>query len=264
MKLHRPALMGIVNITPDSFSDGGRFGAEAFAHAAQLVRDGADILDLGAESTRPGAQAIGAEEEWARLEPVLMQVMDAPWRWDIRVSVDTRHYQTAERALALGVDIINDQGGLGDSTMRALLSEHACDVVVMHALSLPANPKVTWPVDADVIGLLLDWKKEVLERAAQVALAPERMIFDAGIGFGKTAIHSVDIILRANRLIENGGRWLFGQSRKSFLTLLSDVPPVDRDPLTQAFSVQLAMQDVPYLRVHDVAGHRALFDRLCT
>ncbi len=261
--MKRPALMGILNVTPDSFSDGGRMGAAALAAAEALVRDGADILDIGAESTRPGAVAITAAEEWVRLSPVLTAIADASWRREVRVSVDTRHAETAARALAIGIEMINDVSGLVDPAMAELLGEHDCDVVVMHALGIPADPTITLPKDADVVAELLAWKVRASAQAEAQGIARERLIYDPGIGFGKTAVQSLALMLDAGRLVAGGGRWLYGHSRKSFLSLFAEVAPAERDALTRAFSAQLAAVDVPYLRVHDVAGHRAMFERLC-
>lgn len=259
----RPALMGILNVTPDSFSDGGRMGEAAVAHAKQLVADGADILDIGAESTRPGATLLTADAEWDRLAPVLHAIHAASWARDVRLSVDTRHPQTAARALATGVHIINDVGGLRDSSMLELLANHANDVVVMHTLGLPADSATTMDVGCDVVAELLAWQTSTAQRAADYGIAKERLIFDPGIGFGKTAEQSLALIMGAATLVAQGGRWLFGHSRKSFLALFADVPAAERDALTLAFSAQLAAAQVPYLRVHAVKAHTTLMDRLC-
>lgn len=261
--MNRPTLMGILNVTPDSFSGGGQMGADAIAAAKALAQDGADIIDIGAESTRPGALPITPEEEWVRLAPVLEGIANAPWRAGVRLSVDTRHAPTAARALELGVEIINDVGGLRDAAMVELLGEHDGDIVVMHALSLPVDPALTLPPQADAVAEIMGWKSRVVAQALAFGIAPERLIYDPGIGFGKTPAQSLDLMLRADALVASGGRWLFGHSRKSFLTLFTDAPAAERDALTRAFSAQLAQQKIPYLRVHDIAGHRAMFEQLC-
>ena len=261
--MKRPALIGIVNVTPDSFSGDGRMGAAAVAHAHALVLAGADILDIGAESTRPGALAMTDEQEWERLAPVLRGISEQSWRADVRISVDTRHALTASRALALGVDIINDVGGLKDHTMLEVLSGSMCDCAVMHELGLPADASVTLPEGTDMVAALLMWKEAVTDAAQRAGIVPERLIHDPGIGFGKTPAQSLELILGAGALVASGGRWLYGHSRKSFLKLFTDAPADARDELTRGFSVMLAAADVPYLRVHDVAGQRALFERLC-
>ncbi len=262
--MKRPTLVGILNVTPDSFSGDGLMATHAVAYAEQLVLAGADILDIGAESTRPHATALTADAEWARLAPVLEAMIHCAWRDSVRLSVDTRHPQTASRALALGVDIINDVGGLSDHRMAEIVEEHACDVVVMHALTIPANPSKTLPDDADVVRVVLEWKLNITNHAIARGISPERLIFDPGIGFGKTAKQSLTLVNEARSLTQSGGRWLFGHSQKSFLSLFSDAKSAERDDLTLACSSQLAASGVDYLRVHQVARHVALFEKLCT
>ena len=262
--MKQPALVGIVNLTPDSFSGDGRSGSSALAHAQVQVLAGADILDIGAESTRPGATALSANEEWERLGPFLDSLIGHTWRQEVRLSIDTRHADTARWALGMGVDIINDVSGLGDHAMREVLSEHDCDCVVMHTLGLPANPAVVWGENVDAVAEILAWKELILQRAKSAGIMAERLIFDPGIGFGKTPAQSLALVLAARTLVDSGGRWLFGHSRKSFMTLFTQVAAPERDGLTLAFSAMLAQARVPYLRVHHVAAHRALFSQLCT
>jgi dihydropteroate synthase len=262
--MKRPALMGIVNVTPDSFSGDGKLADAALTHTQQLVEAGADILDIGAESTRPNATALSPEEEWGRLGPVLEAIVNAPWRQRVRLSVDTRHHQTAARALALGIDMINDVSGLRDTQMLELLEQYECDIVIMHALGIPVDPKQTLPVDCDVIAEIQHWKHEITARAASHGIGVERLIYDPGVGFGKTPEQSLALILSATELTKTGGRWLFGHSRKSFLKLVSDVDAAARDDVTLAYSTQLAQAGVDYLRVHNVARHTTLLERLCT
>jgi dihydropteroate synthase len=260
--MKRPAIMGIVNITPDSFSGDGALSQAAVAHAEALVIAGADIIDLGAESTRPGAMPLNADDEWTRLGPVLEKIVAHPWRVRTRLSVDTRHAQTAARAIELGVNIINDVSGLVDYAMMELLEEHDCDVVVMHALSVPANANITLPDDRDVVAEIVKWKRSITEKAQSRGIAPERLIYDPGIGFGKTAQQSLLLMQSATTLKASGGRWLYGHSRKSFLKLLG--ADAARDALTLEWSATLAEAGVDYLRVHDVAAHTAMFDAVCT
>lgn len=262
--MKRPALVGIVNVTPDSFSGDGVHAERALALAGQLVRDGADIIDIGAESTRPGATPLTAEEEWARLAPVLSAIIHAPWRRQVRLSVDTRHALAASRALDLGVEIINDVSGLADHAMAQLLSGHDGDVVVMHALSIPADAAQTLPAECDVVAELLAWKASITAQAVGHGIAAERLIYDVGIGFGKTPAQSLALILAAAQFQQSGGRWLFGHSRKSFLKLFTNADAPLRDDLTLAFSAQLAQAGVDFIRVHAVARHTALFEQLCT
>jgi dihydropteroate synthase len=285
----RPALMAIVNCTPDSFSGDGRSGEAAWAHLLSQCDAGADLIDVGAESTRPGAVALASEEEWQRLAPILQRAGRADWRRRITLSVDTRHAETARRALAEGVDIVNDVTGLRDAAMREVLAASRCDVVVMHALSVPVDPTEVLPPEVDVVRHVLEWAGVMRDRARCEGIHPDRLILDPGLGFGKTGPQSLRLILEARRLVADGGRWLYGHSRKSFLGLftaasagpmVTSPPPADkalapgaaavrpsggpspRDDLTLAFSAMLAHQGVAYLRVHEVRRHVELFERL--
>lgn len=255
--------MGILNVTPDSFSGDGQLGDAAIAAAARLVAEGADVLDIGAESTRPNGVALDSDDEWARLAPVLAALAHAPWRHRVRLSVDTRHAATAARALALGADIVNDVTGLADPGMLDVLLAHpACDVVVMHALTVPVDPSVTLPADCDVVQEMLRWRDAITDRAMAAGLDPARLVYDPGIGFGKTAPQSLVLVHRAAALVGSGGRWLFGHSRKSFLKLFTPADAAQRDDLTLALSAQLADAGVQILRVHAVGRHVRLFDQL--
>jgi dihydropteroate synthase len=260
--MKRPAIMGILNVTPDSFSGDGQLGSAAVAAAGQLVADGVDVIDIGAESTRPNAVTLDSDAEWARLQPVLSALSLQAWRGRVRISVDTRHAATAARALALGVDIINDVSGLADPAMLALLNAQRCEVVVMHALTVPADPAVTLPADCDVVQEVLRWKTAITTKAMAAGLDPARLVYDPGLGFGKSAPQSLALMLGAAALVGSGGRWLFGHSRKSILKLFSEAAAAERDDLTLAFSSQLAAAGVHMLRVHAVRRHAALFDRL--
>jgi dihydropteroate synthase len=261
--MKRPAVMGILNVTPDSFSGDGQIGDAAVAAAQRLVADGVDVLDVGAESTRPNGEALDSEAEWARLQPVLAALVDQAWRARVRLSVDTRHAQTALRALALGVDMINDVTGLGDPAMQGVLQARPCDVVVMHALSVPVDPSQTLPQGCDVVQEILRWKAAITASAVAAGIDPVRLVYDPGIGFGKTAQQSLTLMQGAADLVGSGGRWLFGHSRKSFLKLFTAAEAAQRDDLTLAFSAQLAAAGVHLVRVHAVGRHVELFRRLC-
>ena len=261
--MNRPALMGIVNITPDSFSGDGQLHLQAAQHALQLVAQGADIIDFGAESTRPGAEPLTDEQEWARLGPTLAEALAKDIRTRARISIDTYHAQTASRALDMSIDIINDVSGLDDVAMMDILSEYDCDVVVMHSLGVPADATLTLPTDCDVVARILEWKIAVTQKAAGRGVAKERLGYDPGIGFGKTAEQSLALIEAAATLKASGGRWLYGHSRKSFMKHVGAVDMAARDAMTLEVSERLAEAGVDYLRVHDVAAHEAIFKRLC-
>ena len=261
--MKRPALMGIVNITPDSFSGDGQLYEHAAHHALKLVEEGADIIDFGAESTRPGAVALTADEEWARLGPVLSHVIAHDIQTRARISIDTYHAETALRALGMGVDIINDVSGLADVAMLNALNDVDGDVVVMHSLGVLADAQVTLPVGCDVVAEILQWKEAVTRKATGRGVAKERLVYDPGIGFGKTAEQSLALVQGAAQLKASGGRWLVGHSRKSFMKQLGAVEMSARDAMTLEFSQALAVAGIDYLRVHAIAAHDAMFKRLC-
>jgi 2-amino-4-hydroxy-6-hydroxymethyldihydropteridine diphosphokinase/dihydropteroate synthase len=261
--MHRPTVMGILNLTPDSFSGDGQLGSAAVDAAERLVDEGADMLDIGAESTRPNGTALDSDAEWDRLAPVLTVLARRPWRSRVRLSIDTRHARTAARALSLGVHVINDVTGLANTGMLDVLCGQTCDVVAMHALSVPVDPAQTLPADCDVLQEILHWKTAVAATAVAAGLDPARLVYDPGIGFGKTAGQSLTLMHGAAVLVGSGGRWLFGHSRKSFLKLFTQAEAAQRDVLTLAFSAQLADAGVHIVRVHAVGRHVRLFEQLC-
>lgn len=261
-----PRLVGIVNITPDSFSDGGQAlrPADALRRAAQLIEDGASVLDVGAESTRPGATPLSPQGEWARLSPVLAELAALCRAEGVALSVDTRHGETAHRALEAGADWINDVSGFQDDAMLAAVRDTDCRLVAMHALSVPASRSRVLPPSTDIAALMRDWCKATRERLAQAGIAPDRLILDPGIGFGKTARQSWALLADAPAWLPENVPVLIGHSRKSFLSLFSENEPAPdlRDALTRQLSALLAAHGVAWLRVHDVAGHRLLFAAL--
>lgn len=256
-------LAGILNLTPDSFSDGGNYLDVQAMRAAvhSMAEAGADVIDVGAESTRPGAVLIDAETEWARLEP-FAEVLPECRQRGLKVSVDTRHPTVAAKMLERGVDWINDVGGFADPAMLEAVRGSNCRLVVMHSLSIPADPEVTLPADQDVIGQLLDFAHARIRHLQAQEIAQERIIFDPGIGFGKTAAQSWEIVLRVGELHTLGVPLQVGHSRKSFLKQVADVPAVERDAPTLAVSGHLLREGVQYLRVHDVKSHALLIRTL--
>lgn len=262
--MNRPQLMAIVNRTPDSFSgDGSLSATETLSHIDAMLAAGASIIDLGAESTRPGAGALTETQEWERLEPILQALAKHPARNDFYLSLDSYRPATVEKAIGLGIDMVNDVTGLRSDAMLQVLSQWDGDVVVMHALTVPADPEITWDASVDAVEEILRWKQAMHQRAASVNIDATRLIFDPGIGFGKTAAQSLNLIAHAGELVDSGGRWLIGHSRKSFMKPLAP-DTRDRDEPTLAMSALLAQTGVHILRVHEVARHKALLDSLCT
>ena len=256
-----PHLMGILNITPDSFSDGGRMDkASILAHLDQLLSDGADIIDVGAESTRPGATPLTAKEEWQRLEPLLTEIIAQAHQQDKQVSLDTRHPETALKALDLGVDIINDVSGCTNPAMINILAAGDCDIVFMHSLTIPVDKSVVMDEEKDIVQALIDFSQERINALTTQGIDKHRLIFDPGIGFNKTAAQSWEILRRVDAFQTLGTRLLIGHSRKSFLNDVTNAPFADRDPHTLAISAYLLQENISILRIHDVRLHRELMD----
>ena len=244
-------LMGVVNVTPDSFSDGGRFldPAAAIDHALRLAQDGAGILDIGGESTRPGAEPVSADEELRRVIPV---VEGLAGRTEAVVSIDTSKAAVAREALAAGASLVNDVTGLtGDPDMLGVVVDAGCDACVMHMRGTPRTMQEAPRYDdvvADVKGYLAE-RRDALESAG---VPRERIVIDPGIGFGKTFEHNLELLRRVGGFRELGCRVLVGHSRKRFLGEILGDPGADRTAATVGVAVWLASQGVDILRVHDV------------
>ncbi len=246
-------LMGIVNVTDDSFSGGGFLSSDcAVNHALQLLSDGADILDIGAESTRPGALEVPAEEEIKRLTPVVTSLLEKyP---DTVISIDTRHSQTAEKMLALGAKIINDVSGLKfDSRMTDVLKKYPeSKLVLCHSRGEPDNMmlKEHCSYGSDVVETIC---RELLDAAENSGLSRERIIFDPGFGFAKTPEQQLNMLQRSKVFVERLGQVLFGISRKSFLgKITGEDNPVRRSGSTLAGELHLVSCGAAILRTHDV------------
>jgi 2-amino-4-hydroxy-6-hydroxymethyldihydropteridine diphosphokinase/dihydropteroate synthase len=260
---HLPLWMGIVNLTPDSFSDGGELRGLAAVerHARELAAAGAAIVDLGAESTRPGATTLSADQEWIRLEPALGTLVER-YRTDAlrpRFSVDTYHVETARRALALGADIINDVSGLSDPAMLELAAASGAEWVAMHNLGVPADKARTLPANENPTDAVERWLEQRLTEWQRAGLDSSRIVFDPGIGFGKNALQSLRLLRDIRRFHRFGVRVLVGHSRKSFMHHVVAAARADRDLFTIGASLQLCDAGVDILRVHDVAAHAAAY-----
>jgi dihydropteroate synthase len=243
----RPLVMGILNVTPDSFSDGGQFfdAASALAQAHRMIAEGADILDIGAESTRPygGSQPVSAEDEHARLAPVLSAVVQL----GLPVSIDTFKARTAAYALEQGAAILNDVWGLQhDPDMARVAAEHGVPVIVMHNRE-KADPAID--IMADVKAFLA----RSLDIAAKAGVVRERIVLDPGVGFGKTLDQSTTVIARLDELREFGLPILMGLSRKRFISSISPSEPHQRIGGSIAGNLLSVMAGASIVRVHDVA-----------
>jgi 2-amino-4-hydroxy-6-hydroxymethyldihydropteridine diphosphokinase / dihydropteroate synthase len=258
-----PLWMGIVNVTPDSFSDGGRYveWPAIEVHVEAMLAAGAHIIDVGAQSTRPGAVLISPDEEWRRLEPVLKELRGRCGSQRLRplLSVDTFYPQVAERALALGVDMINDVTGLTDPAMIDLARASGVDCIAMHSVGIPANRERTLPQDADPVEMVKEWLQRRLDDWSAAGLDLDRIIFDCGIGFGKNPLQSLKLLRAAGEFRAYGLRVLVGHSRKSFLRTATHAYEQERDLATLGASLELCEQGIDILRVHDVPAHVAAY-----
>ena len=252
-------LMGIVNVTPDSFSDGGFFlePDRAIEHARRLVDEGADLLDVGGESTRPGAGAVSAAEELDRVGPVLEGVRAAE---DIAISIDTSKVAVAEVALDLGAEIVNDVTALrSEPQLAGLCAEQGCGLVLMHMEGTPRTMQEDPSYD-DVVDDVKAFLTERIEFAISEGVAEERIWVDPGIGFGKTVEHNLALLRRLGELGDLGRPIMIGASRKSFLGRLTGREVGERLGGTIASNVLALLGGAEVFRVHDVAEVRQALD----
>jgi len=250
LDLTYPLVMGIVNVTPDSFSDGGHYAnsVAAISHAETLVEEGAHILDLGAESTRPGATSLNADQEWQRLEPVLKQVM----KWDIPVSVDTYHPQTMQKALDLGVDIINDVWAFRQTGALQAVASSGCGMCVMHMHGEPETMQLH-PMTGSVMDELNVFFQRQLALIDEAGVDQCRVVLDPGIGFGKSVDQNFEILRKQSLLLHLRRPIMVGWSNKSSLGAVSGLP-VDQRLVPSVVAAVLAVErEARILRVHAVA-----------
>ena len=251
--LRRPQVMGIVNVTPDSFSDGGQHAqaGAAMAHCERLLREGADILDIGGESTRPGARQPDLAEECQRVLPVLRHAVTL----GVPVSVDTSRPELMAEALALGVDIVNDVRALArPGALAAVVAQGNCGVCLMH---MPAEPGVMQQaptyVGDDVVTDVVSWLGQRLQQVKAAGVASDRIVLDPGIGFGKTAAHNWALLNSQAELLALGQPLLLGWSRKSTLGALTGRPVSNRALPSVVAALACVQRGGQVLRVHDVA-----------
>lgn len=248
------AVMGILNVTPDSFYDGGRYDAldDAVERAEAMVDSGADIVDVGGESTRPGADPVPADAEIDRVVPVVEALADT----EVLVSVDTRKAEVARAALEAGADILNDVSGLEDPEMRLVAAEYDVPVVVMHSIETPVDPDADVEYD-DVVADTIDALTERVLLAEKAGLDRSQIIVDPGLGFGKTSAESFELLGRIDEFQALGCPVLVGHSRKSMFELVGEDSSGDRLSATVAGTALAAERGVDIVRVHDVAENAA-------
>ena len=253
LNLKRKTLvMGIVNVTPDSFSDGGKFFSPevAISHASKLITQGADIIDIGGESTRPGAKLVSESEELKRVIPVIKKIRsDNP---TILISIDTTKASVAKYAVEAGANIINDVSGLSfDNNMTGIVKSLNVPIVIMHMKGNPQNMQLN-PKYKDIVNEILDFFKIKIKIAIQLGINRSMIILDPGIGFGKTVDHNFELLSRLNEFNVLELPIMIGPSRKSFIGITLDLPPEDRVEGTAAAVSAGVMNGASIVRVHDV------------
>ncbi|MEE8340848.1 MAG: dihydropteroate synthase [Candidatus Neomarinimicrobiota bacterium] len=250
-KNRKPLVMGILNVTPDSFSDGGKYknSEKAIDHAIKMENDGADIIDIGGESTRPGAKPVKLEEELNRVIPVIEGIR---LRSNITISIDTYKSKVANLAISAGANIINDISGLRfDRDMVHFASEAQVPIIVMHMAGNPQNMQSD-PTYSNLMNELIIFFKERISVLTSNGIDKKNIILDPGIGFGKTTAHNFTLIRELNRIVELGFPVLVGPSRKSFIGKTLNLPPEDRIEGTAAAVTAAIMNGSRIVRVHDV------------
>ena len=247
----RTHVMGILNVTPDSFSDGGRYvdAAAAVMHAEQMVTEGATLIDIGGESSRPGASPVSASEELARILPVIRGIVE---RLDVLISVDTYKAAVAQHALEAGAHLINDITALrGDAALAGVVSEMQAGLILMHMQGTPRTMQRA-PAYQDVVVDVRESLRESIDRAESAGVAADRIIIDPGIGFGKTTAHNLELLRHLSEFRDLQKPLLVGTSRKAFIGKVLGLPVTDRAEGTIATVCWAVAQGVDLVRVHDV------------
>jgi len=257
----RTLVMGILNVTPDSFSDKGRYFApqEAIDRAWQMVEEGADILDIGGESTRPGSQSVSAEEELRRVLPIL-EALAAGKKYPIPISIDTSKLAVAKASLECGASIINDIASLQkDPGIGPVVAKYDAALILMHMRGESGNMQ-TIPPSTDILSDIEIWAKEAVARARNSGVSSDKIILDPGIGFGKTAAQNLEILRNLDRLAAAGFPILTGTSRKSFIGAILKRPANELVMGTGATVTAFIIYGAHIVRVHDVAAIRQVAD----
>ncbi|NEV60906.1 dihydropteroate synthase [Thiorhodococcus minor] len=261
-QINGPQVMGILNLTPDSFSDGGLYTdpEQAVRHALAMLAEGADILDIGGESTRPGSKSVSPQEQELRVLPVIRRLRE---RIPVStpISIDTTSARVARAALDAGASWINDtSAGLDDGEMLPLAAERGAPIVLMHRLGVPATMQEAPSYD-DVVAEVCDHLTERAQAALAAGIAADRILLDPGIGFGKLAAHNLALLGALDRIVAIGFQVLLGTSRKRFMgAICGGVEPAALMPATCATTTLGVMSGVRVFRVHDVAGNRQAAD----
>ena len=253
LRLDRTLVMGILNLTPDSFHDGGAHGKDAVAHALRMVEAGADIIDLGGESTRPGAAPVTPEAELARVLPVLEGLVACT---EVPISVDTRHWQVAEAAAAAGASIVNDISGLRDPAMRQVVAENRLGTVVMHMRGTPADMQADTRYQ-DLVGEVFAFLRTQIEAAAVEGIVPASLVLDPGLGFSKSPEGNVELLRRLREFRSLGLPVLVGASHKAFIGKVQGNMEASRLEGSLAAATIAVQNGASIVRAHDIGETRA-------
>lgn len=253
------AVMGVLNLTPDSFYDGGKYKTEReiLGRAEQMIKEGADIIDIGGESTRPGAEKISCEEELKRTIPYIQKIANL---FNVPVSIDTYKARVAKEAIEAGAQMVNDISGLRfDGEMARTVAFYRVPVVLMHIKGTPRDMQIN-PCYDSLMDEIISYLRESLERAISAGVNEEKIIVDPGIGFGKTAEHNLFILKKLNELKVLGRPILIGVSRKSFIGKVLGVPVEERLPGSLAATCMAVLQGARIVRSHDIKETRQAVD----
>jgi dihydropteroate synthase len=256
-----PKLWGILNITPDSFSDGKNYFTpeKAINHAMELIDCGAEVIDIGSESTRPGATKITWQEEWHRLQNALPVIKQEAKKKNILISLDSYKSQTIEKALEY-IDIINDVSALSDPKTLSIVKESKIPTVLMHHLSIPTDISITLNDEQDPTEQVISWFKQKLEYLSDQGLQTDQFILDPGIGFGKKPKQSLNILSNIAKLHEFNLPIIVGHSRKGYLKLFNHNTQHELDINTALISLHLSQAKIQHVRVHNVLLHKQFFN----
>ncbi len=267
-------IVGILNITPDSFSDGGKFNSlqSAISHLNLMLEDGASVIDVGSESTRPNSIKLTSEEEWKRLENILPEIAWQVKRFNkkhgfdeakiVKISIDSYHVETIKKSYEMGVDIVNDVSGFVDERIVEFIADNKMTAILMHNLSIHANPDLIINQHLDLIEEILVWARKKISYLESNGVKKSQLIFDPGIGFGKNASQSIKILKNIDSFRVLSLPLYVGHSKKSFLDTLQlesfdetsgSEKLLNRSEKTLVISKFLARKNVEFLRVHDVA-----------
>lgn len=256
-----PKIVGVLNITPDSCSDGGLYMEvdAALSHAKEMMEAGVNVIDIGAVSTRPDGQIVSYQEEISRLENIMPELRHLVSGTGVIISLDSCHYQTIDKFMQY-IDIINDVTGLENINMQDVALASGKEVIFMHSMGVPVNNKIKClDSSQDVVGFLCNWRQVQLEKLMTKGFNQDQLIFDPGIGFGKDAVQSLEMVVRIKELVSAKVRILLGYSRKSFLSIFGENDYKKRDLETHIVTNYMLDKNIDYIRVHDVPGtYRAI------